>query len=339
MRSKLYDAYCEAVSSAPEGDGTLPASAVPGRAHDYVSLGPQQQPVLLLSCASSAALRRPPIFLQHLTVEFGIRFRVRAPTGIVEGDFVVVSLRGDDLVLAEAFCLAADVLVAALPEVPSVSDIEKAVREFVEVLSALSLPSPRAVAGLWAELWLMSVASDKQAAVMAWHRDPADRFDFSFTAHFVEVKATEREERSHDFSYDQLRRIEAPVNVASLRLRRAQGGKSIADLVAILQDGLNAELRTKVVKNVFSAIGSAVSEASEIRFDEGFAELNLRIISADRVPVVTIPEGSPISAIRFRVNLDDTSLKGHLSRLPVRRALVDGTIPPHAPQSLARSHQ
>lgn len=314
MRSKLYDAYCAAALAAPTGDGTLPACAAPGRAHDYVSLGQQQQPVLLLSCASSAGFKRPPISLQHLTVEFGIRFRVRAAAEVVEDDFVVVSLRSDDLGLAEAFCLAADALVAALPEAPSASDIEKAVREFVEILSALSLPSSRAVAGLWAELWLMSVASNPQAAITAWHRNPTDRFDFSFAGHFVEVKATEKEERSHDFSYEQLRRSELPVQIASLRLRRAQGGKSVADLMAKLQDGLNVELRTKLIKNVFDAIGSAVPEASEIRFDESFAESTLRIIAADRVPVVVIPDKSPISAVRFRVNLDDSSLAADLVR-------------------------
>lgn len=321
MRSKLYDAYCETVSSAPGIDGTLPASAVPGRAHDYVSLGPQQQPVLLLSCASSAGLKRPPISLQHLTVEFGIRFRVRASAGVVEDDFVVVSLHGDDLGLAEAFCLAADALVAALPEAPSASDIEKAIREFVEILSALSLPSPRAVTGLWAELWLMTVASDPQAAVVAWHRDPTDRFDFSFDSHFVEVKATESEERNHEFSFEQLRRNVAPIKIATLRLRRTQGGKSVADLVAMLQKGLSTELRTKLIKNVFGAIGSGVSEASEIRFDDAFAEANLRVIAAERVPVVEIPEVSPISAVRFRVNFDDSSLKIHLQKLAVGKAL------------------
>lgn len=167
----------------------------------------------------------------------------------------------------------------------------------------------------------MSVASDPQAAVAAWHRDPTDRFDFSFAGHFVEVKATEREERSHDFSFEQLRRSEAPVKIATLRLRRAQGGKSVADLVAALQDGLNTELRTKLVKNVFGAIGSAVSEASEIRFDDAFAEANLRAIAADRVPVVEIPEGSPISAVRFKVNLDDSSLTAHLETLAAGTAL------------------
>ncbi|MFT3960936.1 PD-(D/E)XK motif protein [Propionivibrio sp.] len=321
MRSKFYDAYREAASAAPAGDGALPASAAPGRKHDYISVGTQQQPVLLLSCTSLVGLRRPPISLRHLTIEFGIRFRVRASSGVVDGDFVVVSLRGDDLGLAEAFCLAADALVAALPEAPSLSDIEKAVREFVEVLSVLSLPSSRAIAGLWAELWIMSVALYPPAAVAAWHRDPTDRFDFSFATHFVEVKATEREERIHNFSYEQLRRSEAPITVASLRLRRTQGGKSVADLVATLQEGLNAALRTKLVKNVFGAIGSAVSEASEIRFDEKFAESNLRVIAADRVPVVMIPDASPITAVRFRVKLDDSSLAADLLRPAVQLAL------------------
>lgn len=321
MRSKLYDAYLQVASAITAVDGTMPAHVVPGRVDDYISLGAQRQPVLLLSCASSGGLRRPPISLQHLTVEFGIRYRVCAPVGVVEDEFVVVTLRGDDLGLAEAFCLVGDAIVTAIPETATVSDIEKAVREFVEVLSTLAQPSSRAVAGLWAELWLMSVASDPPAAVAAWHGDPADRFDFAFVGHFVEVKATEREERSHEFSYEQLRRSDIPIKVASLRLRRAQGGKSVADLVATLQDGLSAELRTKLVKNVFGAIGGAVSEASEIRFDEAFAESNLRVIAADRVPVVVIPAGSPITAVRFRINFDDASLAANLHRQDARQVL------------------
>lgn len=314
MHSKLYDAYREVASAAPPEDGVLPAATAPGRVHDFISLGLLQQPVLLLSCESSVSLKRPPIRLQHLTVEFGIRFRVRTAFDVIENDFVVVSLRGDDIGLAEAFCLAADALIAALPEAPSASDIEKAIREFVEVLSVLSLPSSRALTGLWAELWLMSISSDPQAAVAAWHRAPTDRFDFSFSGHFVEVKATEREVRNHEFSYEQLRRSELPVHVASLRLRRTSRGKSISDLVASLQDILSTDLRIKLIKNVFGAIGSAVAEASEISFDESFAELQLRVIAADRVPVVTIPDGSPISEVRFRVNLDDSSLSDNLLR-------------------------
>lgn len=314
MHSELYDAYCEVATVRPTGDNSLPALTVPGRTHDFISLGECKQPILLLYCTSSVGLKRPPISLQHMTVEFGIRFRVQTPFAVVEDDFVVVSLRGDDLGLAEAFCFAGAALIATLPDAPTAPDIEKAIREFVELLSALTLPSPRAIAGLWAELWLMSVASNPRAAVAAWHMDPTDRFDFSFASHFVEVKATEQEERSHDFSYEQLRRSELPIIVASLRLRRAQSGKSVADLITTLQEGLSPELRTKLVKNVFGAIGSSISEASEIRFDDSFADSNLRTIASDGVPVVVIPEGSPISGVRFRVNFDDSLLSKELRK-------------------------
>jgi hypothetical protein len=321
MHSVLYDAYCKVESSKPTGEALLPALIAPGRTRDYISLGAMRQPVLLLSCASSVGLKRPPINLQHLTVEFGIRFRVRTPAALVEDDFVVVSLRGEDLELAEAFCLAGDALLATLPRTPTAAEIEKAVREFVELLSSLSLPSSRAIAGLWAELWLMSVAVDPGAAVAAWHEDPMDRFDFSFASHFVEVKATEQEERVHHFAYEQLRGSELPIVVASVKLRRAQSGKSIADLVSLLQTGLNPELRKRLIKNVFGAVGSSVSEASEMRFDDLFADTNLRLVASERIPVVVIPEGSPISAVRFRVNLSDSSLIPDLRRPSAHQAL------------------
>jgi hypothetical protein len=239
----------------------------------------------------------------------------------VEDDFIVVSLRGDDIEFAEAFCLAGDALVAALPVTPSASDIEKVVREFVELLSALSLPSTRAIVGIWAELWLMSMATDRQAAVAAWHLDATDRFDFSFPSHFIEVKATEREERLHEFSYEQLRGSDLPIRVVSLRLRRAQGGTSVTELLAKLNATLSPELRAKLLRNVFSAVGSEVLDASEIRFDEAFAESNLRTIAAEKVPVVAIPSASPISAVRFRVNISDSSLATDLLK-PAANAVL-----------------
>lgn len=321
MSSKLYDAYREASSVTSNTDEPLPAVVIPGRTHDYVSLGPNNQPLLLLSCVDSASLRRPPIRLQNLTVEFGVQYRVRTSSSIVEDNFVVISLHGEDLTLAEPFCLASDALLAALPEVPSAVNIEGVVRQFVELLSAMSLPSARAVAGLWAELWLMYVAADRRAAIAAWHLDTTDRFDFSFPSHFVEVKATEREQRNHDFSYEQLRRSTLPIRIVSLRLRHAQGGKSVSDLVESLQTDLNPDLRTKLVRNVFGAIGSAVSEAFEIRFDEKFAAENLRTIAGDKVPAVTIPATGPISAVRFRVNLSDSSLSSDL-RQPLASAAL-----------------
>jgi hypothetical protein len=264
---------------------------------------------------------RPPIGLQHLVVEFNIHYRILVEPVVLEDRFVVISLRDDDLALSELFCVAAEALVATLPELPTPTDIEEAVRSFVELLSALTVPSPRAVAGLWGELWLLSVAEHPSEAVSAWHRDATDRLDFSFPTHAVEVKATEREERAHEFSYEQLRGVGDHLRVASLKLRRAEGGKSIPDLIAEIQPELPPLLRAKLVKNVFGALGDALSEASHIRFDPKFAEANLRLIAGEDVPVVAIPPGSAISGVRFRVNFDDSSVKHRLRRVRPGQAL------------------
>jgi len=325
MRSDLFEAYRLALSLPSNSDGAVPALQLGGRANDYISIGPENQPIVLLTCAAADDLRRPPIRLRHLVVEYGVRYRVRTPTGSGEGNFIVVSLRDDDLTLSEAFCVAGDILLAALPSTPSASDIDSAIRQLIEMMTALSLPSSRTIAGLWAELWLILISNDRAAALAAWHSNPSDRFDFAFDTHLVEVKATERTDRSHDFSFDQLRGSGLPIKVASLRLRRIQNGKSVVELVNALQSGLPLDLRTKLLRNVFLAVGNAISESGDIRFDESFARANLRTISADQVPVPSIPVAAPISGMRFRINFDDTSLAACLSSNVAAQALSSPT--------------
>jgi DUF1016 N-terminal domain/Putative PD-(D/E)XK family member, (DUF4420) len=180
----------------------------------------------------------------------------------------------------------------------------------------------RKVTGLWAELWLISNSKQREVAVEAGHFDPMDRFDFAFDTHFIEVKATEHTERAHEFAYDQLRKNDRPTWVVSLKLRRAQNGLSISDLVDTVQLGLSSRLREKLVRNVFGAVGNAVSETTNIRFDPSFASSNLRFIRAEQIPVVLIPAGSPISSVRFRVNLDDSSMTSMLQTRSVGLALT-----------------
>lgn len=325
MQRTLIDAFNEVLATPRPKGGALAATNVPGRVHDYVSLGEDDQPVILLSCVPQTGLQRPPIRLQHISVEFGISFRVQINTSVIDGDFVVISLRSLDSAFVEPFCLAAEALLSALPTAPSSADIDRVVREFVELMTSLTLPSTRAVAGLWAELWLMTVAAEPKIAVSAWHATVSDRYDFAFQEYLVEVKATEKEERNHEFSYEQLRHCDLPVKIASLKVRRIQNGASISDLIDTLLVGLGPDLRTKLIKNVFSAIGSAVSEATEVRFDESFAEDNLRVVAAERLPVPLVDANSPISSVRFRLNLDDSSLASKLTKPNAGMALATWT--------------
>jgi Putative PD-(D/E)XK family member, (DUF4420) len=322
MHSQLFEAFAEALSTTVAAGELSPARSIVGRMADYISVGTYGEPILLLSCQGSQLQTRPPLGLRHLRVEYGVRYCVRTSLEVVEGVFTVVSLRSNDRNLFESFCLAGEVLLSLLPQEPLVAEVDRIVNQLVEMLATLVLPSQRTVTGLWAELWLISNSIQRDVAVAAWHFDPMDRFDFAFDTHFIEVKATERAERVHEFAYDQLRNDDRSTWVASLKLRRAQNGLSISDLVDTIQLGLSPRLREKLVRNVFGAVGNAVSETTDIRFDVGFANTNLRFINAEQVPVVLIPKGSPISGVRFRVNLDDSSMTSMLQTRPLDYALT-----------------
>lgn len=321
MHSQLFHSFSELASVESGTQEISSAKEIAGRVADYVTIGTQGEPLLLLAC-NDVVKPRPPVVLRHLRVEFGVRYRVRTDTDIVDGVFTTISLRTPEKSLFEPFCLAGEVLVASLPLQASAKDIDQTVTRFVEMLSAIALPPQRAIAGLWAELWLISKDRNIETAITGWHTDSTDRFDFAFEKHFVEVKATEAAERVHEFAYEQLRDVKNSVRVASLKLRRAANGASISDLVDEIQAALSPLQREKLLRNVFQAIGSEITEADDIRFDPNFAEVNLRVIDAQSIPTVVIPEGSQISGVRFRVNLDSAKMVGTLATCALEKALL-----------------
>jgi hypothetical protein len=311
MRSQLFQAYDGLASTYQPTQKISAAGLIPGRIGDYITLGSQGEPLLLLAFVGNAVLR-PPVVLRHLSIEYGARYRIHTGSKDIDGIFVAISLRTHDTSLYEAFCLAGETLIASLPPSPSDSDIDNAVNHLVELLSAISVPSTRAIAGLWAELWLILKATDVASALQSWHNDATDRFDFTFDTHNVEIKATEKADRTHEFSLEQIRGATKPTRIASVKLQRNANGVSVADLVENIAAKLPPSGRSKLVRNVFKSIGEGVIESDEIRFDEKFAETHLRLIPAELVPAVAIPDGAPISSVRFRVNLDDASINASL---------------------------
>jgi hypothetical protein len=321
MRSQLFTSFSELAAIELPAQDIFSAKKIAGRIADYVTVGTEGEPLLLLSCAGLTR-PHPPVVLRHLRVEFSVHYRVRAGTTVVDGVFTVISLRTCEKNLFEPFCIAGEVLIASLPQQPTAADIDQTITRFVEMLAAISRPPQRAIAGLWAELWLISKTQNIEAAINAWHTDTTDRFDFAFENYFVEVKSTESAERVHEFAYEQLRDVKNFVRVASLKLRRSANGTSISDLVEEIQVELSPHQREKLLRNVFHAIGSEIAEADELLFDSGFADTNLRVVDAQFIPAVIIPEGSPISGVRFRVNLDSASLNEVLSVRSPEKALL-----------------
>lgn len=60
------------------------------------------------------------------------------------------------------------------------------------------------IQGLWAELFVISIASNPEYLLKAWHSSLNDVYDFNDGIDKIEVKSTSKSHRIHKFSYDQL---------------------------------------------------------------------------------------------------------------------------------------
>ena len=289
---------------------------------DFLAKAPDGSPVFLLH-DSSAENYSPSIALRHLSVQFHSTCRVRTNDETLDGQFAVVTCDASVPDLYELFIRCFAAAVERLPVSADTSVLEECVHGLLNLFRALSQPNNREVAGLWAELYVITCSSNISRALAAWHADKFDRFDFSWSMGCLEVKATAKESRVHEFSLEQLME---PVNghgfLASVLLQPLSGGIGVMDLARKIEEAVSGEplARQKLWENVASALGSEFSDRLDRRFDLSYAERHLVMYAMGDVPKPNRPSDTRITGIRFKSDLSQvsSSLAGD-SLEPLRR--------------------
>ena len=173
--------------------------------------------------------------------------------------------------------------------------------------------------GLWAELYVILRCGRCVDALRAWHSDQFDRFDFSNSALCLEVKATIRTTRVHEFAMEQL---EPPAGglglVASLLLQPLTGGLGVLDLARRIEETAigDSKLRLKLWQNVAAALGADFSASLDRQFDMSFAERNVVVYAMADIPRPEKPIDSRVTGLRFTVEL--TTVSSSLQRTPLQ---------------------
>lgn len=318
----LYEAFAD----LPEANSEAEFTAVPlGRRRiDFLAKAADGGPVFLLQ-DSSPARYLPAIELKNLSVQFHSTCRVRTATGVLEDQFAVASCQASAPELHEVFirCLAA--AAEQLPNRADTSDLQRCVQSLLDLFRSLSRPNGRQVAGLWAELFVMSVSKDAVTSLRAWHADPLERFDFSWATGCLEVKATVKEEREHEFALEQLRSpIGGTGHVVSVLLRPLSGGVGVIDLANVVERAVSAEpaLRQKLWENIAAALGSDFSERLDRRFDPSYAERSLVVYAMTDIPAPEQPSDPRITGVRFRADLSTVASSLTGNPIDVVRTLI-----------------
>lgn len=299
------DLYSEFQNLAPASSATeFAAVPIRGRRNDFLAKGAEGAPAFLLS-DQSAAKYTPGTTLKHVTVQFHATCRVQSPTGTIEGQFAVVACDASVPELYELFVRCVGAAVEQLPDEAKTRDIETCVRSLLNLFRAMNAPGGREIAGLWAELFVITQAADVATAVTAWHADTFERFDFSWPDGVLEVKATQGASRVHEFALEQLDVPKGLGLVASLLLQPLTNGVGVMDLATQIDAALQGEshLRQRLWANIAAALGSGFSEKLDRRFDLSFVERHVATFHMSDIPAPDRPRDSRVSGVRFRTDL------------------------------------
>ena len=247
-----------------------------------------------------------PIVLENLSVLHNVDCRLQTQGGGTNtARFSVVRCCGDDRTLHEYFLRALTPILGALPPRPQRRQVVDAINTLIELFRRVSQPPRKKVQGLWAELFVIQVASDPAHLIRCWHTMPEDRFDFAQGCQRLEVKTAAGRVRAHHFSYEQLCPPAGALSViASVLMERSAGGQSVNDLIELIRQRVpEHQLLVHLDAVVAMTLGTEWRAAQEDRFDRQLAIESLRFIDARTVPSIPSVLPPEVSEVHFRVDL------------------------------------
>lgn len=181
-----------------------------------------------------------------------------------------------------------------------------------------NLPPQKTIQGLWAELFVISIASNPEYLLKAWHSSLNDVYDFNDGIDKIEVKSTSKSHRIHKFSYDQLSPTEnTNLIISSIFVIQSGIGKNIFDLKEDIETQIcSLELRYKLNEIIFRTLGSEFEKVYDVYFDYQQAVDSYKLIPAIYIPSLnseSIP--NEITNIHFDCDLSQIDVPDNIAAI------------------------
>jgi len=305
------------------------ARLIPGSTLHFIARDADGNPCLLFGSKDAPHELTHAIRLQSIEVQFAVLCRVSMPDGqSSEQRLSVVRCISTDAEVQHYFLKVAETIVQLIGPSPAFAKITEVLRRVVELFRRLDRPRAREIAGLYGELLFISWSRDVAESLRAWRRDATDQFDFSASEVRIDVKATCRRSRIHNFSIDQCRPPPGTIGVIASILLEQGAGASISDLIGRIESRImcNPELVMKLHEGVSEALGASLADGLRSRFDDKVAKHSLKLFFSEDIPA---PQGSiPVAVSEVRFKSDLSGVEGRTRKEIVERALAANSLMP-----------
>lgn len=310
----LYADYLQLLQNYPEGfSGRYGRTSAAG---SLIACDKNGYPVLLFPAHLKKDFR--DIELELIEVAFSRHCELLADEQQkVAGVFTLVTLNDNDPDTAKLFLDILEDALFADQETPTNRQIRDTIIGISNIFCKAE-NTQRDIVGLWGELYVIANSGAPLVAIAAWSSNIEARHDFITERFSLEVKTSRSPDRVHTFSYDQLKDSDRNVLIISLVISEVPGGQSVSELITLIKDQIDDPLlRTEFLQLCASKGGKNLLQ-SQLRLAVHPAPRGLLIFKSEDIPMPSIPDGAPISHVRFEVRMEqltDKALPYRLSRL------------------------
>lgn len=294
-------------SLAPSVDSEAVSAIRCGLMNQHLMVrGAYGEPVLLLA-TEPRTNPRADIRLRHVSVMFDRSFEVANSEsgGVDVGTYCKFTCNSTSSYLHQYFVELMAATASTHMGLLSQDSSDTVVDALLELFRKSSLSSDQSISGLWGELFLIHSAAAPAAFIDAWHLRATDSFDFAFPEARIEVKASERPTREHEFSLRQVRTGRGSDLVASVILSSSSAGHTVLDLARLIAERVDEVRQAKLWSIVFETLGDDAEVSGEQRFDLKGAAESLVFVNSNDIPAPEVSEAcSPfVTDVRFRCNI------------------------------------
>ena len=247
--------------------------------------------------------------LDKLDLKFNVNCQVRDINTEKElnAPFTIIKQINGNSRMHDYFLRVVDGIISELRNDLSLVRLNSEIEYLVKLFSSPKKVDEKLIQGLWGELLFILASDDIENAVIAWHVDRDNLFDFSFDDHSTEVKTTIKNSRSHYFNNNQIKKYRRlKVKVASIMTEKASLGKSVLDLWNDINDKCSSfKSRSKVARIIAETITQDLDSLSQKKYNYNMGMSTLETFNAEDIPHITqecIPPG--ITEVRVQINLD-----------------------------------
>lgn len=276
-----------------------------------LAIDDELNPAILISekYFNSSGWNKKNYKFERLELKFNISCNVNdIETGEqIEDVFTIIKQVNGNTRMHDYFLSISEVIIAALKNEPTVENLNFEIENLIRLFSSNKIIDEKVVLGLWGELLFILNSIDIESAIMAWHIDKNELFDFSFTDSIKEIKTTRGNTRTHEFKNAQVQKYnELNVSIVSIITERMALGKSVFDLWnSINEKCYSPELRNKITLIIAETVNTDMESITQYKFNYLMGISTLKEFNSMEIPFIEktkIPSG--IIDLKLKINLD-----------------------------------